>query len=249
MPEDAASLSAEAFAPGLLAAWSSLSPASVAPRSSRLVRKWGGDPASSSFAPPRPDPCLHAAFESFHRSSKPIADLASSSTASSGAAAHAVLRAIAKIDALKETLGAALPPGADADWRRFFDESVAEIQNDILPPLHDASKILASGYGRGVAAVRNGVIAAAAPSIQSFLKTFPSADHYFFGNPTQQLTASMNYAVMAASLAPKPAAPRRPPPPKAAPSSRPPARPASSTPAKGKASGRSFRGGKASQKK
>ena len=244
MPDDAASLSAEAFAPGLVAAWWSLSPASVAPRSLRLVRKWGGDPASSSFAPPCPDPSLHAAFESFHRSSKPIPDLASSSTASSGAAAHAVLRAIAKIDALKETLRAALPPGADADWRRFFDESVAQIQNDVLPPLHDASKILASGYGRGVAAIRNGVIAAAAPSIQSFLKTFPLADHYFFGNPTQQLTASMNYPVMVASLTPKPAAPRHPPP-----ASRPPARPALSTPAKGKASGRSFRGGKAGQKK
>ena len=249
MPEDAASLSAEAFAPGLLAAWSSLSPASVAPRSSRLVRKWGGDPASSSFAPPRPDPCLHAAFESFHRSSKPIADLASSSTASSGAAAHAVLHAIAKLDVLKDSLSAALPSDADAEWRRFFDDSVADIQSGILSPLQDATKILASGYGRGVTAVRGGVIAAAAPSIQSFLKTFPSADYYFFGNPTQQLTASMNYAVMAASLAPKPAAPRRPPPPRAAPPSRPPARSAQSSASRGKAPGRSFRGGKAGQKK
>ena len=160
-----------------------------------------------------------------------------------------MLHAIAKLHALKDSLSAALPSDADAEWRRFFDDSVADIQSGILSPLQDATKILASGYGRGVAAVRGGVIAAAAPSIQSFLKTFPSADHYFFGNPTQQLTASMNYAVMAASLAPKPAAPRRPPPPRAAPASRPPARPASSTPAKGKASGRSFRGGKAGQKK
>ena len=249
-PDDAASPSAEAFSDRVVAAWSSLAPSSSSSASSRVLRRWSGDPASSPFAPPRQDPCLHAAFEAFQRASKPVSELASSMATSSGAAAHAVILASEKLDALKDFLAAALPPGVDDDyWRRFFDECVADITDRIMPPLRDAAKILSGGYGRGVSAIRSGVIAAATPSIQSFLKTFPPADGFFFGNPTQQLTASMNYAVMAASLAPKAPAPRRPPPPRAAPPSRPPARSAQSSASRGKAPGRSFRGGKAGQKK
>ena len=248
-PDDA-SPSAEAFSGEVVAAWSSSSPATSTPSSAaRLLRRWGGDPASSPFAPPRQDPCLHAAFEAFQRASKPVSEMASAMSSTSGAAAHAVLLAAAKLDALKDFLSAALPPGADDEyWRRFFEECSSDISGGILPPLQDAVKILQSGYGRGVAAVRSGVIAAAAPSIQSFLKTSPPSDGFFFGNPTQQLTASMNYAVMAASLAPKAPAPRRPPP-WAAPPSRPQARAAPSSSSRGKAPGRSFRGGKAGQKK
>ena len=72
---------------------------------------------------------------------------------SSGAAAHAVILASEKLDALKDFLAAALPPGVDDDyWRRFFDECVADITDRIMPPLRDAAKILSGGYGRGVAA-------------------------------------------------------------------------------------------------
>ena len=96
-------------------------------------------------------------------------------------------------------------------------------------PLRDAAKIPSCSYSRGGAAIRSGVVAAAAPSIQSFLKTFPPADD-FFGYPTQQLAALMDFTVMVASLAPRAPAPRRPPPPRTAPPSRPQARSAPSSP-------------------
>jgi len=164
------------------------------------------------------------------RASKPVSEWASSMSSSSGAAAHAVLLASAKLDALKDLLVAALPPGVeDVCRRRFDDECVADVFGGFLLPLRDAAKIPSCSYSRGGAAIRSGVVAAAAPSIQSFLKTFPPADD-FFGYPTQQLAALMDFTVMVASLAPRAPAPRRPPPPRTAPPSRPQARSAPSSP-------------------
>ena len=86
--------------------------------------------------------------------------------------------------------------------------------------MDDAADILASSFARGVQAVRKGVIAAAPAPLRSILSSRPPSGGFFFGNPTQELTAAMNFQVMATQMAqsstPRRAPPPRRPPPRAA---------------------------------
>ena len=106
-------------------------------------------------------------------------------------------------------------PDAEGYCRPFVDAL-----SEILSPLDDAADILASSFARGVQAVRKGVIAAAPAPLRSILSSRPPSGGFFFGNPTQELTAAMDFQVMATQMAqsstPRRAPPPRRPPPRAA---------------------------------
>ena len=253
--EPSAASSASAVIPDdIVAAWEAHGPLALSPSSAsrRRLKKWIRE--DTSFSLPRPDHCLHSPFEAFKKSSKASWEAASLLTSSSGAAGHAVITASARVERLKSWVEShASSPDAEGYWRPFVDAL-----SEILSPLDDAADILASSFARGVQAVRKGVIAAAPAPLRSILSSRPPSGGFFFGNPTQELTAAMNFQVMATQMAqsstPRHAAPpRRPPPRAAATSSRPsasaPSSSAASSSAKGKAGGRPARGGKGGQKK
>ena len=83
----------------------------------RQIRRWGGEPGSSPFSLPKQDPCLHTAFAAFSQRQRPLADLASSSISSSGAAGHAVSSALASIN---EVISSFRQYAADPDWAGYF---------------------------------------------------------------------------------------------------------------------------------
>ena len=235
------------------ARWMALGPLSTAPFSSsasrRRLRKWAGGEASA-FSFPRQDHCLFAAFESFKQSSKTSWELTSAMTSASGAAAHAVVSASAKVEALKAWLESSIPADQREYWRPFVDT----LSEDVLSPLGDAASILASSFARGVSSVRKGVVAAAPPPVRPLLLAQPSSGGFFFGNPTQEISAAMNFSLMAAQLSrptsPRRFAPSRRPPGTAAPSeASAPASSASSASAEGVASGRPARGGRGGRRK
>ena len=232
--------------------WTALSPWTRKPGSFRRVRsKWMGDPDSSPFAPPRPDPCLQNAFDAFGKSSKSLLDVASNAMNASGAAAHAVLSAKSAVDSIRQILLSAAG-GEEDEWSAFFRQCCDSLEKDAVAPLSDATKILASSVAHGVQTVRAGVAAAAPAAIRSSLKSLPPANHYFFGDAADKLTSSMNLALLSAQLEAKSRPPPRAPPRAAPLPSRAPPRfssSSSSSSARGKAGGRSYRGGKGGQKK
>ena len=213
------------------------------------LRRWKGHPESSPFAPMRPDPCLYAPFDAFKKKSKPLYNAFSEGMTSSGAAANAILSAQAALVDIRHQLRRSLVDDLGAEWQEFVEFFDGRLSEEVERPLEDAVKISASSFSHSASGIRNGVIDAAQSEIQPTLRATPPANHFFFGNPTKVLASSMNYAVMAATLAQK----KRPPAPRSAPKPPPAPRQAasrsSSSSHRGKASGRPSRGGKGGQKK
>ena len=216
--EPSAASSASAVIPDdIVAAWEAHGPLALSPSSSasrRRLKKWIRE--DTSFSLPRPDHCLHSPFEAFKKSSKASWEAASLLTSSSGAAGHAIITASARVERLKSWVEShASSPDAEGYWRPFVDAL-----SEILSPLDDAADILASSFARGVQAVRKGVIAAAPAPLRSILSSRPPSGGFFFGNPAQELTAAMDFQVMATQMAqsstPRRAPPPRRPPPRAA---------------------------------
>ena len=182
----------------IVAAWEAHGPLALSPSSSascRRLKKWIRE--DTSFSLPRPDHCLHSPFEAFKKSSKASWEAASLLTSSSGAAGHAIITASARVERLKSWVEShASSPDAEGYWGPFVDAL-----SEILSPLDDAADILASSFARGVQAVRKGVIAAAPAPLRSILSSRPPSGGFFFGNPTQELTAAMDFQVMATQMA------------------------------------------------
>ena len=151
------------------------------------------------FAPPRQDPCLLPAFVKAKKSNKSLVDSSLAVTASCGAAAHAICAATETVEhvvAEMEKAGASQEGG----WKDFFLNTASALKQDALLPLNDAMRLQAASYGRSVAAVRNGVIAAAEAPVKEVLGVLPPKDGFFFGDPVERVSSSMGYALMSAQL-------------------------------------------------
>ena len=164
----------------------------------KQTRRWGGDGAGS-FRAPQQDPCLLAAFETAKSSNKSLVDASSAVAASSGAAAHAILSASETIENCIAEFEK-IAPTQEGGWKDFFLNAAASLKEDVLSPLNDAVKLQAASYGRSIAVVRNGVIAAAEKPVKAVLKAVPPSDGFFFGDPADRLTSTMGYALMSAQL-------------------------------------------------
>ena len=225
------------------------------PAVSNIIRRWGDPNSASEFAALRRDDCLHAAFEAFSKSKKDLYESSFFASSCAGAAAHAVFHATAWIEEFLAFLQASY--AEDSSWQSWVATASASLKTHVFSPLSDASRCMASLYGRSASKVRNGVVESAESAVKSFLKTVPPSNGYYFGNPTEQLNSAMNYAVMSASLATKPSSSfARRGLPKSRGAAKSPAVASSSAssskaskPASGNGRGRSSRGGKGGQKK
>ena len=163
----------------------------LGPPVNNLLRRWSA--ADSGFRPFRRDPCLHAAFEKLSKESKSFLDFCFSAMQASCASAHAVSHASAYIDEFVRSLSAILP---EARWTAFCEDAERAIKLDVLTPLHDASRGLAHIFGRSVTTIRSGVVRHADSAVQPVLKSSPPSSGFFFGDPSAQVTSSLNLAVM-----------------------------------------------------
>ena len=223
------------------------------PAVSNIIRRWGDPNSASDFSALRRDDCLHAAFEAFSKSKKDLYESSFFASSCAGASAHAVLHATAWIEEFLAFLQGSY--AEDSSWQSWVSTASASLKAHVFSPLSDASKCMASLYGRSASKVRNGVVESAETAVKSFLKTVPPSNGYYFGNPTEQLNSAMNYAVMSASLSTKPSSFAR----RGLPKSRgaakapaavsPSATSKASKPASGNGRGRSSRGGKSGQRK
>ena len=217
----------------------------LGPAVNNLLRRWSA--SDSGFRPFRRDPCLHAAFEKLSKESKSFLDFTFSAMQASCASAHAVSHASAYIDEFVRSLSAILP---EERWTAFCADAERAINIDVLTPLHDASRGLAHIFGRSVSTVRAGVVRHADSAVQPVLKSSPPSSGFFFGDPSAQVTSSLNLAVMSSLVSRqrpsstrgyfrRPAAPARGAASSAASST---ASSSSAAASKGKAAGRSSRG-------
>ena len=255
--------------PEMVAFWKSSIPAyslspSFRPLSSAVNRtkKWGSS-AAPDFAPPKQEPFARSYFDTFKESSKASYDGAIHLMSSSGAAAHAIAYAHARIGVMQEYL-------AKQDATPEEREDAAPWLNccaDVATALQDASRILGANYAHGMWEVRKGVLKAASKHINSILKDSLPSDGYYFGNPEKEVLSHAQLMRAEADLNPPPAPKasrrffQRPPAARASTTQR--SRPAaadaapSSTPSssssssskRGKGYGRSSRGGKGGQRK
>ena len=178
--------------------------------------------------------------------------LANHAANASGAAAHAAISAREGVEALFSFLKGSF--GNDEQWGPWLSGALEEAKTVIFSPLDDAIQCNASVFGLATSLVRQNVVKEADKAIQSVLKTKLPADGFYFGNPSDAIQSSMQYAFMSSAVKSKPStnarasfaartsAPKRKPPSSSA---------ASSSYAKnsGKANGRSSRGGKAGRGK
>ena len=255
--------------PEMIAFWKSSIPAyslspSFRPLSSAVnrTRKWGSA-AAPDFAPPKQEPFARSYYDSFKESSKSTYDSAITLMSSSGAAAHAIAYAHARIGVMQQYL-------AKQDATPEEREDAAPWLNccaDVATALQDASRILGASYAHGMWEVRKGVLKAASKHINSILKDSLPAEGFYFGNPEKEVLSHAQLMRAEADLNPPPAPKasrrffQRPPAARASTTQR--SRPAaadaapSSTPSssssssskRGKGYGRSSRGGKGGQRK
>ena len=229
------------------------------------TKKWGGA-AAPDFAPPRQEPFARRNFNAFKETSKAAYDSAILLMSSSGAAAHAIAYAAARIGVMQDFL-------AKQDATPEEKEEAAPWLNccaDVATALQDASRILGANYAHGLLEVRKGVLKASSKHLSTILKDSPPADGFYFGNPKEDVleSAQLMEAEAKLELASRPPPPAKAPrrffqrPPTARVSSTQRSRPAaadaasSSAPAsssssskRGKGYGRSSRGGKGGQRK
>ena len=164
----------------------------------RLRRKWAHSVGAPSFAPPKPDDSLAAAFENVKTKSKASFNVLDSTLHCTGAAAHAVLSAKAFIQCFLNELPKTPPSKEEwAQWRRSTKES---FKASVLSPVSDATTCLACALAC-VKAVRRLVLATPqARQLKSALKdSKPSSTHYF-GNETDKVNSAISSAYMLKTL-------------------------------------------------
>ena len=169
------------------------------PNATKLAKRWGGGDAAAPFRAPRPDPCLLQAFGKAKQANKSLVESSSSIASSSGAAAHAILSASETIESCIAEFQR-IASTQEGDWKTFFNEAATCLKDKALAPLSDAVTLQASAFGRSIATVRNGVVAAAEAPVKEVLKSVPPSGGFFFGDPADRLTSTMNYALISAQL-------------------------------------------------
>ena len=168
------------------------------PKVAGLMKRWGGDTADS-FRAPRMDPSLLHVFSKAKQANKSLVESSTAVAASSGAAAHAITSAMETVECWIAEIEK-VAPTQEGGWKEFFQNMAASLKNDAAVPLNDALKLQAASYGKAVAAVRNGVVAAAEAPVKEVLKITPPSNGFFFGDPAERLNSSMGYALMSAQL-------------------------------------------------
>ena len=168
------------------------------PSAVKATKRWGGA-SSGPFRAPQQDPCLLQAFEKAKTANKSLVDSSAAIASSSGAAAHAIITATETLESCIAEFEK-IQSSQVGGWKDFFLNVVSCLKTDALAPLDDALTLQASSYGRSIATVRNGVIAAADAPAKAVLKVVPPTEEFFFGDPAERLTSTMGYALMSAQL-------------------------------------------------
>ena len=82
----------------------------------------------------------------------------------------------------------------------YQDRLTADVEpwllKEITTPLNDISRFASSLYARSVVNLRAGVVEAADEAVRPFLRRAPPSEGFFFGNPTDALATSMNFAYL-----------------------------------------------------
>ena len=165
----------------------------------RLRRKWAHSVGAPSFAPPKSDDSLAAAFENVKTKSKAAFSILDSTLHCTGAAAHAVLSAKAFVQCFMNELPKT-PPSKE-EWSQWRHSTKESFKSSVLSPITDATTCLASVTNGCVKDVRRLVLATPqARQLKSALKdSKPSSTHYF-GNETDKVNSAISSAYMLKSL-------------------------------------------------
>ena len=165
----------------------------------RLRRKWAHPIGAPSFAAPKADNSLAAAFENVKTKSKASFNLMETTIQSTGAAAHAILSA----QAFTQCFLAEIPrhPPSSEEWSVWRSHVRDSFKTGVLAPMSEATTCLASVSNGCVKDVRRMILACPqAKPLKSALKdSKPSATHYF-GNETDKVNSAISSAYMLKSL-------------------------------------------------
>ena len=165
----------------------------------RLRRKWAHPIGAPSFAAPKADDSLAAAFENVKTKSKASFNLMETTIQSSGAAAHAILSAQAFTQCFLGEIPRH-PPSPDewSVWRSHVKDS---FKTGVLTPLAEATTCLASVSNSCVKDVRRMILACPqAKPLKSALKDSKPSATYYFGNETEKVNSAISSAYMLKSL-------------------------------------------------
>ena len=79
---------------------------------------------------------------------------------------------------------------------RITEDVEPWLQHEITTPLNDILRFSSSLFARSVCTIRAGVVDSADEALRPFLRRAPPSSGFFFGNPTDALATSMNYAYL-----------------------------------------------------
>jgi len=89
-----------------------------------------------------------------------------------------------------------LVPGDQVYQDRITADVVPWVHRMVTTPINDVTRLSSSLYARSVCNVRAGVVEAADEAVRPFLRRAPPSEGFFFGNPTDALATSMNFAYL-----------------------------------------------------
>jgi len=119
----------------------------------------------------------------------------------SGALGHAAVHVRDALQGLVSWLRRLIP-----DEQVFQDRITRDVEpwlhREITTPCNDLARFSASLYAKAVCNVRAGVVEASDEAVRPFLRRAPPSEGFFFGNPTDALATSMNFAYLKNSSKP-----------------------------------------------